>query len=365
MAGYCFKPTYKAPDGSKRESSVWWIGYSVDGKKFRESSKSSRKRDAEDLLARRLVARGQAPAARAAEQTTFEDLAQLIRDDYWENGRKTAKKLERTIGHLATSFEGWRASAIDEAAAKRHVTKRLRAGAAPATVNHDIAALKRMLRLGYQLRMVERMPDIPTLSTDNARKGFFEEADLQTLLEHLPKDLRPLIEVAYITGWRKEELLTRDWRHVDFDAGWLVLETSKNMEGRQFPLIPRLRAVLAKQEARRKKLEVRMGAIIQPVFFRSGGRYVGQRIRNPNKAFAKAREAAGMDDRIIHDFRRTAVRNLVRAGVPEKVAMELSGHKTRAVFDRYNIVNESMLRDAGDRLQALHGGMEQAGEVAK
>src|SRR5690554_2140781 len=248
MAGYTFKPTYKAKDGSKRESSVWWIGYSIDGKKYRESSKSKRKRDAEDLLARRLAARGAVPAQRAAERTTFEDLCQLIRDDYWENGRKTAKKLERTLAHLATSFEGWRASGIDEAAAKKHVTKRLRAGAAPATVNHDIAALKRMLRLGYQLRMVERMPDIPTLSVDNARKGFFEEADLQHLLTHLPADLRPLIEVAYITGWRKEELLSRDWRHVDFDNGWLTLETSKNTEGRQFPLIPRLRSVLERQE---------------------------------------------------------------------------------------------------------------------
>ena len=365
MAGYLFRPTYTAKDGSKRESSVWWVGYSVDGKKYRESSRATRKGEAEDFLIRRLAARGQAPAQRAAERTTFEDLAQLIRDDYFENGRKTTGKLERTIRHLATSFEGWRASAIDEAAAKKHVTKRLRGGAAPATVNHDIAALKRMLRLGYRLRMVERVPDIPTLSLDNARKGFFEEADLQALLAHLPLDLQPLIEVAYITGWRKEELLTRDWRHVDFDAGWLTLETSKNGEGRQFPLIPRLRAILERQEARRKRLEVRLGAIIQPVFFRSRGRYVGQRIRNPNRAFAKAREAAGMDDRIIHDFRRTAVRNLVRASVPEKVAMELTGHKTRAVFDRYNIVNESMLRDAGSKLQALQGSMEQAGEVAK
>ena len=355
MAGYVFRPKYKAKDGTTRESNVYWIGYSVDGKKYRESAKTERKREAEDLLARRLVAKGQAPAARVAEQTTFEDLCELIRDDYWENGRKTGKKLDRTIGHLATSFDGWRAAAIDEGAIKKHITKRLRAGAAPATVNHDIAAIKRMIRLGYQLRMVERVPDVPMLSLDNARKGFFEEADLATLLKHLPADLRPLIEVAYITGWRKEELLTRDWRHVDFDAGWLTLETSKNQEGRQFPLIPRLRAVLEAQEARRKRMEVRLGAIIPSVFFRTTKRYAGNRIKNPNRAFAKARKAAGLDDRIIHDFRRTAVRNLVRAGVPEKVAMELTGHKTRAVFDRYNIVNESMLRDAGARLQAFQG----------
>jgi integrase len=158
--------------------------------------------------------------------------------------------------------------------------------------------------------------------------------------------------VAFITGWRKEELLSRDWRHVDFDAGWIVLEDSKNGEGRQFPLIPRLRAALERQAEVRRGLERRLSRVIPPVFFRTAGRFVGQRIRIPNKAFTQACEAADLDGRIIHDFRRTAVRNLVRAGVPEKVAMELTGHKTRAVFDRYAIVNESMLREAGDKLAA-------------
>jgi integrase len=354
MAGYLFRPTYTAKDGAKRESRTWWLGYSVAGRKYRESAKTTKRKEAETVLARRLAARGLAPAQQAAERTTFEDLCEIIREDYRRNGRKSTRRLDLSISHLSSSFAGWIVAAIDEAAVDKHVTKRLKAGVAPSTVNREIAALRRMLKLGYRLRLVERLPSLPSLTENNARRGFFEDSDLQGLVQYLPADLRPLVEVAFITGWRKGELLSRDWRHVDFEGGWLHLEDSKNGEARQFPLTARLRDVLERQRERCRALEKKTGKIIPCVFFRGSERLAGQRIVNANKAWKKAVKAAGLSGRIIHDMRRTAVRNLVRAGVPEKVAMGLTGHKTRAVFDRYMIVNEEMLRDAGGRLDALH-----------
>ena len=106
------------------------------------------------------------------------------------------------------------------------------------------------------------------------------------------------------------------------------------------------------------RLKRERGLIIRHVFCYTVGEKAGHRITESgfNKAWRKARVAAGCPGRIPHDFRRTAVRNLVRAGVPERVAMTLTGHKTRAIFERYNITSPGDLRDAAQRLDAYAAG---------
>ena len=153
-------------------------------------------------------------------------------------------------------------------------------------------------------------------------------------------------------GWRvKSEILTRQWVHVDFQSGWLRLEPgeTKNMEGRQFPLTSALRAVLERQRERTLAIERATGTIIPWIFHRSG-----RPIKSFRRAWLTACKTAGIPDRIPHDFRRTAVRNLERAGVPRSTAMKMVGHKTETIYRRYAIADEGMLRAGGVKLEALH-----------
>jgi integrase len=205
-------------------------------------------------------------------------------------------------------------------------------------------------------------PHIPLLREDNTRTGFFERDQFLSVCGHLPAPLRPVVEFAFITGWRiASEVLPLEWRHVDLEAGEVRLDagTTKNREGRVFPLTDDLRALLEAQHAEHLRLK-KAGQIEPWVFFRlvakgRGGKLEPKPIRAFNKAWKTACTAAGCPGRILHDFRRTAIRNMVRRGVPERVAMQLSGHKTRSVFERYNIVSAGDLRTAADQLRGLTG----------
>src|SRR5262245_63503227 len=157
----------------------------------------------------------------------------------------------------------------------------------------------------------------------------------------------------FITGWRsRSEVLRLRWPQVDFAGGFVRLEpgTTKNAEGRAFPLIPELRALLERRQALTRRCERAQGRIIAHVFHR-----YGRPIRSLRRAWRTACKNAGHPGLLLHDLRRSAVRNLERASISRSVAMKLTGHKTEAVYRRYAIVAESDLREAGAKLSATLG----------
>ena len=200
-------------------------------------------------------------------------------------------------------------------------------------------------------------PYIPLLKEANVRTGFFEPEQCARVQHHLPSGMRGIVAFASITGWRTpSEILPLEWRCVDLNAGEVRLDAgrTKNGEARTFPLTRELRRVLEDQQTIADDLTRQRGLVARYVFCYTTGKKAGRRITESgfNKAWRQARVAAGCPGRIPHDFRRTAVRHLVRAGVPERVAMTLTGHKTRSIFERYNITSPGDLRDAARRLDA-------------
>lgn len=355
--GYLFRPTYTAKDGTKKQASKWWLRIGVHGRKVPIPTGTSDYNEARRFQRKKAVelAEGQV-AGLTAGKITLEVLERRIVDDYHNNSRTSTRHIPLNFTHLRQHLGHLRAHQIDEDAIEGYKAKRLGEGAAPATVNLELASLQRALNL--VARKLPRVPKVKYLAVKNARAGFFERPEFDTILAQIPldrgkrRDLGAPLEVAYITGWRlHSEILTRQWRHVDFVGGWIRLDPheTKNDEGRMFPLTPDLRRVLEAQREWTGTLEKIRGIVIPWVFHRWG-----KRIVSIQKAWENARAAAGQPNALVHDFRRTAVRNLERAGVPRSAAMKMVGHRTEAMYRRYAIVDEAVLKDAGAQLAELH-----------
>jgi integrase len=357
--GTVYRPQYKYK-GEIRTSSKWWIQYCSHGRVFRESAETTDYEIAKDVLKQKEGAATKGRMTRSMERKIpFSDLAALVEKDYELNAYRSLKDIElRNRLHILPYFGKIKAARISESDIDDYILQRKGEGASNATINRELVTIKRAFNLGIQKRIVSDRPHIAMLEEDNVRQGFFEREQYEAIRKHLPEWVQPVADFAYITGWRKSEILSLQWRQVDFEAGNVRLEagTTKNREARQFPFTSELRSVLEAQRAKRDAL-AKTGKICPWVFFhysfRRNGRpssFNGKQVGEFKHSWETACTKAGLPGRIMHDFRRTAVRNLVRAGVPERVAMKMTGHKTRSVFERYNIVSEGDLQQAAERL---------------
>jgi integrase len=197
-------------------------------------------------------------------------------------------------------------------------------------------------------------------NTTAPRAGFFERSQVNDVAAHLSPELAAVVRFAFISGWRIDsEVLPLEWRNVDFKTGEVRIDAgaTKNNDGRVIKMTAELREVLTTRHTLVEELKRTRGLIVPLVFFRmvAKGRR-GEKFPKPikrwNKAWKNACIAAGCPGRIPHDFRRSAVRTFVRAGISEKVAMSMSGHRTASVFKRYDIVSEGDLTDAAAKLDA-------------
>lgn len=328
----------------RKNSKFYWIKYYRNGKPYQESTHSDKVEIAKRFLRLREgeISQGKIPGI-YFERVTFNELTDDFLTDYRINGKRSIKKAERSVKKLKDVFGGMKATGITTAAVKRYIEKRMEEDASNASVNRELSALKRSFNLAIRCTppKVSHVPYIPMLKENNIRKGFFDPEDFVSLIKALPDYLKPVVRFAYATGWRRGEILSLTWRQVDLNNGTVRLEPgeTKNNEGRTIYLERDLWDMMKDLFDQRK-----LGC---PYVFN----LEGAPLSDFRKSWGKACQEAGIPYMLFHDFRRTAVRNMVRAGIPERVAMAISGHKTRSVFDRYNIVSPEDLKEAAVKRQ--------------
>jgi integrase len=336
-----------------RRGKVWQIKFIHRGKRYRESSGSTDRKVAVALLKHRLaeVISGRIVGP-SADRATFQDLVDLLEGDYAANARKSTRSMRCRVKRLRQTFGSTRPVDITHAMLTAYVTKRQGEGAKPATVRYELGILGRAYNLAMKAGMLVTRPLLPQVKVSNARKGFVTEEEFGRLLSHLPADLAPAIAFAYTTGWRIGEVRALRWSAVNFAEGVVRIEADavKNEEPKTFPFAAhdKLRSLLERQHGAVMDLQRTLGAVVPWVFPRA----TGQQLYMFRRSWDRACKLAGIPGRVPHDLRRSAVRNLERAGISRSVAMKLTGHKTEAVYRRYAIVSEADLAEAVKRLSS-------------
>lgn len=355
----------------------YWFAFTFNGERVQRSTKCSNKNDARDVeraawvqLAKNEVGIGRPKR----EIRTVTELLDPLKARYEQDG-KLSKQNESLIRRAGQDFGSKIATQLTTEHLEKYIVRRRAEGAANATINRVIEILRRAFRLAQV-----SLPKIPHLSErDNVRQGFFSIDEFRALQEHLPADLKDFCHFAYLTGWRRNEIRSLAWSDVDGSRIQVRAANAKNRCARSVGVAGELKAIIE----RRQQERLVDGVLTGLVFHRNGER-IGEFKKSWNSAcvlaglgamtcpkcgeFAKEGERTicrrckrqrTYSGKIFHDFRRTAARDLIRAGNSEGVTMKILGHKTRSMFDRYNIASESDTSEAMERLEKFHAATDE------
>ncbi|NGZ98490.1 MAG: site-specific integrase [Nitrospira sp. WS110] len=350
--GMLYRRKKKDPaTGEFVEVGPWWMKYFDNGKPIYQSTKKYDKREAIAALKRaeHKVLEGQREGP-LVYRTKYEDLVEDLKRDYRLRGLKTWTRRQYNLDRLKPVFGGMRIAAITTQRLQEFVDKRLQEGAAPASINRDLDALKRMMVLGQRQTppKVGKIPHFPRLTENNVREGFLEHDEFLAVRGAAPDYLKVAMTIAYYTGMRMREIISEKglrWEQVELHETEGRIRLAARQTKTNQPRVIYMTGDFLRVIQKAKELRDRDYPHCPYVCHRNGKPF-----NNLVHGWQAACKRVGVENRTFHDLRRTGVRNLVRAGVPETVAMKISGHKTRSVFDRYNITSEEDLRQAAVKL---------------
>jgi integrase len=343
--GSVFQRTYRDSEGRLRKSATWYVKHYVKGKPVRIATGTTDREEALRVLRERVAkASRYSEHSEQIERVLVDQLLDLVIEDYQFNKRGSTYDTELRINkNLRPYFGKKRAADLTTTVIKKYTIQRMQVAAA-ATVNKELAFLRRAFELGLQHEpaLVERIPYLRMLPLDNARTGIVAHEDYRAIRDSLPSYARIALVIGYHTGARRGEIRQIRLDKIDMKASRIELatRTTKNKNARYLPIYGDMGAELS--------MAISLADPKCPFLIQNEGK----RVNDWKKSWRSACIFAKVDDALFHDLRRTAVTNMIEAGFSEKEAMEISGHKTRAVFDRYHIVSQRRLKQLGERMEA-------------
>lgn len=354
--GSVFQRAYRdKKTGELRHTSAWYIRYYVHGKPITLAAETDDYDEAVAFLRQKMAGLSrEAQYSEHPERVRMHQLFDLVLDFYRLQERRTTYDVECKIeSRLRPYFGRMKAQDVTSQAQRRYIDSRRRENPRPqnATINRELAYVRRALKLGAHQDppLVLRVPHFEMLPEDNVREGTLTHDKYRLVREGLPTYARIALVIGYHTGARKGEIRQIRIDKIDFRANRIELpaRTTKSKKARYLPIYGDMAAELSMAVT---AAEPKCAYLIQDE---------GKPVKDWEKAWATACEAAGVPKTLFHDLRRTALTNMVEAGFSEKEAMEISGHKTRSVFDRYHIVSEARLKQLAAKLEQHYQAKEQ------
>jgi len=344
--GRIYRKVRVKADGTRYEEPRYWLQFSVDGQVRRESSGTDDAVKAQRMLDKRVHAIRNGEVLAPTRNVRLSDLKQRFFDNYADKKRRSTSTAIGRWKNLLGFFDPDRKAlsiTLDELS--EYGRHRVKAGASDSTVNRELAALKHSYRLAVHAKVIAAMPSFPENRKEpEPRSNFITPEQHQAIRAYLVSEepaYADALDLSMLTGWRKGQVLHLRWEHVLSDEIRVPGDITKNEKPHVIPLVPAIEEILERRRQSR--------VLGSPwVFCRKDG----SRIQDFEKCWAAATSAAGCAGTLYHDSRRSGVRNLIQAKVPQAVAMKVSGHKTDSVFRRYNIVVQDDVRKALEAVSA-------------
>jgi integrase len=325
-----------------KRGAIWWIAYSRKGHEFRESADTTDVRKARLYLQRRLGESSRPEFVGPSEnRLDLEDLERKIEADYVRHGRRSLATVKQCLKPAKEFFHFDRLVDIGASRIDAYQDYRLKKGKARATVNREVRYLLHGFKLLFDAHEISFVPRVKLLEGENVREGFINRPEFEAAAEQIQnEDTRDIVRFLYLSAWRSGEAKKLDWSKVDTND-WVIRlsrRDEKTKRPRTLVLVDELREIIEKRLAKRTPE-------CPYVFHRQG-----KPIKSFQRAFKTAFKHVGLEGTVPHDLRRSGVRNFTKAGLSESEGMSISGHRTNAIYKRYNIIDEDLQRESLERV---------------